>query len=188
MTHLPGKRGEAWGERHWRSLAVDVARLRDVHRVDRLVLLVEDAELRWWGAQGLLPALHECGIAVQRHPIVDGWIPEDEAGFRGLLRDVRSALATGETVAIACVGGFGRTGTLVACLLIELGLPAAATMELTRTIRPGTIGFEPQEHFVRRFEQRRRLSARQVRNLAAEENGDVPPGVESAGRPSRSEA
>ncbi len=127
---------------------MDVARLRDVHRVDRLVLLVEDAELRWWGAQGLLPALHACGIAVQRHPVVDGWIPADEAGFRMLLRDVRSALATGETVAIAWVGGFGRTGTLVACLLIELG-PAAATMELTRTIRPATIGFEPQERFVR---------------------------------------
>ena len=84
MTHLPGKRGEAFGERHWRTLSADVERLKRTHDVDRLALLVEDVELGWWGALGLSAALTDIGIKLVRHPVVDALVPSDTpSGGRG---------------------------------------------------------------------------------------------------------
>ena len=50
-----------------------------------------------------------------------------------------AAIEAGETVVIACFGGFGRTGTAVSCLLIDAGLTADEAIALTRETRPGTI-------------------------------------------------
>ena len=54
----------------------------------------------------------------------------------------------GETVVIACFGGFGRTGTAVACLLQDAGLTADEAITLTRETRPGTIERPIQVEFV----------------------------------------
>jgi protein-tyrosine phosphatase len=55
-------------------------------------------------------------------------------------------------VAIACLAGRGRTGTVVACLLRDGGLGADEAVSLTRETRPYTIERESQVQFVRDWE------------------------------------
>ena len=52
----------------------------------------------------------------------DFWLPSDRDGFLESLRELRKRSET-ERVEIACGGGFGRTGTALACLVVLDGLP-----------------------------------------------------------------
>ncbi len=147
MTFLPGKRRAGIAGNHWRDLAVDAECLR-ADRTDDLLLLVEDHELEVSGVPDIAAALADAGIALLRHPIPDFGVPADAAAFRAVLDSVRGLLAAGRSVVVACHGGLGRTGTVVACVLRDGGLDAEAAMALTRAKRRGTIESAAQERFV----------------------------------------
>ncbi len=89
------------------------------------------------------------GIELIRFPIEDTRVPTDRAALALTLGDLRSRLAKGETVAVACRGGLGRTGTVVGCLLRDAGLDADEAIALTRASRDGTIENRDQERFVK---------------------------------------
>ena len=63
-----------------------------------------------------------------RRPIRDVDIPT-VAEMRETLAEIRAALDAGETVYVHCWGGVGRTGTVVACLLVHDGYSAADALE-----------------------------------------------------------
>ena len=67
----------------------------------------------------------------------------------GDAHDVLARIRAGQTVAVACRGGLGRTGTAVGCLLVMAGLAPEAAIKLTRDSREGTIETDGQEDFVR---------------------------------------
>lgn len=67
----------------------------------------------------------------------DFWLPSDREGFTRTAKEVLERAAT-ERVEIACGGGFGRTGTALACLAVLDGVP---TDEAVRYVR---------EHYHRR--------------------------------------
>jgi hypothetical protein len=148
MTFLPGKRYPGKGGDHWRDLAVDVAALRDAYEVDALVLLVEDRELEWARVRGLESAMKSASIELVRHPIRDFGVPTDEGSFRATLLDVMARLRAGERVAVACMGGLGRTGTFVGCLLRESGVNADDAVALPRRAREGAIETDEQLEYV----------------------------------------
>lgn len=150
MTFLPGKRRDGIGGRWRRDLDEDGDALHSTHGVDALLLLVEDHELEECGVPDLtlrLPRDH--GVRVLRHPVVDMGAPDDPAAFSATLADVTARIVAGETVAVACRGGLGRTGTAVACLLADAGLPPEDAIALTHRSRHGTIETPEQEAFVR---------------------------------------
>jgi hypothetical protein len=149
MTFLPGKRAPGIAGEHWRDVDTDADRLRDIHGCDALVLLVEDADLAEFGAPGLPDAAWARGIELLRHPIPDGGVPADRQAFRTLLDGVVDRLRVGASVVVACRGGLGRTGLVVACLLRDLaGLDADGAIARTRARRPGTVETEAQREFV----------------------------------------
>ena len=148
MTFLPGKRADGMAGRHERDLEMDVTRLRDVHGVDTLVLLVEDHELTSLGAPGIVDVVRAHGIDVIRHPIVDAGVPTDAVTLRVQLHDVADRVAAGQNVVVACRGGLGRTGTFVALVLRTLGADTEAAMAATRSARRGAIENARQERFV----------------------------------------
>ena len=148
MTFLPGKRHVGIAGHHWRDLELDAARLREVHGVDTLMLLVEDHELATFGVPDILEVARSHGIAVLRYPVVDGGVPADTSRLRRLLEDIAGWLAEGDRVVVACRGGLGRTGTFVALVLRGLGLDAATAIAVTRTGRHSTIENAAQEAFV----------------------------------------
>jgi protein-tyrosine phosphatase len=84
-----------------------------------------------------------------RFPIRDVDVTDDAAGLRKVLGDIHSCLEAGKRVVIACRGGLGRTGTVVACLLRDAGLDPDAAIAATRSARRGAIETPEQERFVR---------------------------------------
>jgi len=61
----------------------------------------------------------------------DFWLPSDRAGFADALREVLERAGRGR-VEIACGGGYGRTGTAMACLAVLDGVPAGQAVEFVR--------------------------------------------------------
>ena len=75
------------------------------------------------------PAL-PVGTRSHRLPLVDHAAPTDEAAMRGILATLDAELREGRCVYLHCRAGIGRTGTTVACLLIERGASPHAALEL----------------------------------------------------------
>jgi protein-tyrosine phosphatase len=158
LTILPGKHGTSYrypGRVYQRDLAADLDALRAAG-VGRLLLLVEDAELQRWGDPGIVERGVAAGIDVVRHPIPDGEPPSSLEAMQGILDDLRTGRARGN-VAVACMGGVGRTGTVAACALVGGGLSAEEAIAAVRDARhPGAVETASQQEFVRGFAQARR--------------------------------
>ena len=153
LTVLPGKRGPSVrypGRIYRGNVDDDLAALRAAGIV-RLVLLVDDRELDRWGDPSLVERAAELGIEVDRHPITDGSTPVDNAAMRAILASIAEARGRGQ-VAVACMGGVGRSGTVVACALVGAGWDANAAIGHVRRLRhPTAVETPAQEAFVRKF-------------------------------------
>lgn len=154
LTFLPGKRGASTrypGRVYRRGLDEDLATLR-ADRVGRLVLLVEDHELARWGDPDIVERGAMAGVEIERWPMPDGWPPSSLAEMDAILAAIDSARGGGD-VAVACMGGVGRTGTVVACALVAAGWDAAAAIRRVREVRhPEAVETPQQERFVRAYE------------------------------------
>jgi atypical dual specificity phosphatase len=69
--------------------------------------------------------------------------------------DLRRAMQRGQVVAVHCLAGLGRTGTILACVAVCGGVTADAAIEAVRRAAPGSIQTEQQAAFVQEFEGRR---------------------------------
>jgi protein-tyrosine phosphatase len=164
LTILPGKQGRSTrypGRVYERDLDEDVGSLLSAG-VSRLVLLVEDHELRQWSDPQIVARAAAQGLEVLRFPIPDGSPPSDDAELRTILDAVRSGRSEGD-VAVACMGGVGRTGTIAACALVDAGMPAETAIATVRAIRhPQAVETVAQEQFVRNFARERSGAAPRV--------------------------
>lgn len=134
-----------------RDLAADIAAIRDWGAA-MLVTLLSDEELARYGVAALPDAARRAGLAWRRFPIPDMEPPGAAfaAAWRAGGADVVAALRRGERVAMHCVGGLGRTGTIAAQILVMHGVEADAAMATVRAARPGAIETAAQEAHVRR--------------------------------------
>lgn len=153
MTFLPGKNGASLrypGRVYRRDLVEDLDALRAAG-VARLVLLVEDDELARWGDPAIVERASERGLGVDRFPFADGTAPASVDVMRTLLAGISSAREHGD-VAVACMGGVGRTGTVAACALVEAGWsPDDAIAEVRRVRHPAAVETDAQVAFVSAF-------------------------------------
>lgn len=105
-----------------------------------------------------LARLSDCGIAVlvnlherrhdparlDRHNMVEVHIPGKDfsppsPGQVAIgVAAIDRAIAAGDRVAVPC-GGLGRTGTLLACYLVNHGLDPAEAIRRVRAARPGSV-------------------------------------------------
>jgi len=154
LTFLPGKSGASLrypGRVYRRDLAQDLTTLSDAG-VGRLLLLVEDGELARWGDPRIVERGGEAGVVVERRPFPDGSPPGSLADMDAML-DVLAAARATTNVAIACMGGVGRTGTVAACALVVAGLTADAAIARVRAVRhPTAVETDAQVAFVRDYE------------------------------------
>jgi protein-tyrosine phosphatase len=153
LTLLPGKRGASArypGLVYARDLHRDLASLQGAG-VRRLVLLVDDEELRRWGEPDIVERAAPYGIEVVRHPIADGGVPGSPQAMAQVIADVDAGLRQGN-VAIACMAGIGRSGLVAACVLVARGVPPDEAIGEVRARRhPSAVESSAQEAFVRRY-------------------------------------
>ena len=131
------------------SLSADLHRLRD-WGAGGLVTLIEDHELELLGVTSLPEKVGALGMRWWHLPIRDMGTPDQgfERHWQGAGQELRSMLGDGFRIALHCRGGLGRTGTIAARLLVELGTAPALAIERVRTVRPGSIETREQEKFV----------------------------------------
>ncbi|MCV0403567.1 MAG: protein-tyrosine-phosphatase [Chloroflexi bacterium] len=153
MTVLPGKTGASQrypGRIYRADLDTDLAALRRAG-VGLLVLLVEDAELARWSNPDIARRAADHEIHVARFPMPDGHAPSRRSEMDAILAAIDAARAT-TNVAVACMGGVGRTGTVAACALVAAGWDAAAAIDHVRAIRhPEAVETDVQRSFVRSY-------------------------------------
>lgn len=154
LTFLPGKRGRSSrypGHTYRRDASDDLAQLH-AQGVRSLVLLVEEHELARWSDPEIVELGRSAGIDVQRFPIPDGGVPTIET-----MEQIQGTIGAGRAhgdVAVACMGGVGRTGTVAACALVSAGRTAPEAIARVREIRhPTAVETDLQERFVSAWER-----------------------------------
>jgi protein-tyrosine phosphatase len=153
LTILPGKQGVSFrypGRVYRRDLDEDLAMLQAAG-VRQLVLLVDDAELSRWSDSAIVERAAAAGVIVLRHPMPDGQPPASIGEMERILAEVRAGRRHGN-VAVACMGGVGRTGTVAACALVQAGHTPAEAIAVVRAVRhPAAVETAAQEQFVTAF-------------------------------------
>jgi len=149
MTLCPGKQGRsAFGYRWQRDIDTDIQKILD-WKADIIVILMELDELHRYKVGTLEELCEEKGLEVHHLPIRDVDIPgqhfERLWSYSGVR--LRHALVNGKNILTHCRGGLGRTGTIVARLLIELGMPPQMAIQTIRERRPGAIETLQQENY-----------------------------------------
>lgn len=93
---------------------------------------------------------------VELEDLYGGRAPRDPAAERGRVleaaRLAADSVQRGEGVLVHCVGGTGRTGTVLACALRYLGRSAEEAIEAVQAHRPGWPESPWQEEVVRGLE------------------------------------
>jgi len=153
MTICPGKQGRSLYGPPWkRDLRLDVQAVQ-AWRPDLVVTLMEPEELAELRVAELGLELERAGIRWLHFPIPDleapGPLFAELWSARGA--EVWGILRAGGRVLLHCRGGLGRTGTVAAQLLVELGEEPEAAMRTVREARPGAIETASQEAYVRRL-------------------------------------
>jgi protein-tyrosine phosphatase len=148
MSHCPGRQ---WPGQPRRSLMKDLAAI-EAWGASTLLSLVERSELARLGVPDFADAVAATGLRWLQVPITDMQVPNaaTRAAWLAERGELEAALQRGDKVLVHCAAGLGRTGMLVARLLVDDGLQPAVAIERVRRARPGTIETAAQADFVMR--------------------------------------
>ncbi|MCF3098632.1 protein phosphatase [Aeromonas australiensis] len=105
---------------------------------DAVVTMMPDAELSEFKADSLPAECEALDLAWFQLPVEDDCAPETPfaEAFANHKADLLARLAAGQTLAIHCRGGSGRTGLMAAILLLEAGYAPTQVKSLVQGLRP----------------------------------------------------
>lgn len=89
------------------------------------------------------------GFSFLCFPIANGGVPADEGEVRRFIEYAQSAPAA---LAVHCQGGIGRTGTMIAVLLMAGGASFEEAVTRVRAAQPAAIETAPQMQFLEQCE------------------------------------
>ena len=119
--------------------------------IQLVISLTEDAPRRTW--------INDAGLFSVHIPVVDMAAPAQEQ-IDQCIAGIEKAIEKKLGVGIHCTGGLGRTGTMIACWLVQHdGLSARDAITRVRRLRPGSVETEEQEEAIVEFARRRKMEA-----------------------------
>lgn len=150
ITIAPGKT-QAYGfdGPHARDLGADLDAVA-AWNAAAVVTLMEEHELAQIRISEIGEEVRRRHMEWHHAPIVDVSTPDAtfEAAWSALSARLRALVARGGRVLVHCRGGLGRSGMVVARLLVEDGMEAGEAMHAVRAVRPGAIETPAQERWV----------------------------------------
>ena len=150
LTFCPGKHDSNAMTGSWvRNLQMDIETIVDWGG-STLVTLMEQHELDMLNVPDLGQVAESYGLNWYHLPIRDVSIPsfDFEENWVDVGANLRNRLLSGQSIVVHCRGGLGRTGLVVACLLIELGEEPDEAIQRVREVRPGAVETMEQERYV----------------------------------------
>jgi protein-tyrosine phosphatase len=148
MTILPGRKDRN------RDLEKDIEQIKE-KSVNSILVLVTEIELESYGVPDLILNYQNSGFETYQHSILDQRIPDFESLEKTILW-MEENLSKKKNLLVHCVGGLGRTGTILACYLVKnFKLRPSQAIELVRKSRSKrAIETVEQENFIFEYETR----------------------------------
>lgn len=134
---------------HTRDLNTDLQTLKNKHKVQVLVSLVEPHELVEMRMDNFFEQVKKL-FSSYHFPIRDKWLPDKE-GICKCITFILDQLKQGKNVVIHCNAGKGRSGTVLSGVLIALGHDADKAIEIVRECRNGTLKNPDQQAYIKKF-------------------------------------
>ena len=152
MTSCPGKSSESSFGRHWqRDLQRDLDSISS-WGARAVVTLIELHEFHQLNVHGLRQGVLDRGMDWLHLPVVDRASPDlrFENAWMTAGPRLHRLLRDGCRFVVHSRGGLGRTGTVVARLLVERGETPVVAIRLVRSARAGAIETQQQERYIQR--------------------------------------
>lgn len=130
------------------NLSDDLAKIKS-NTIKNVIVLVSKEELIQYKVPNLLQQYDSLGIRVFHSPIIDYGLPSVEQ-MRELLKYIHGKVKANENVLVHCVGGYGRSGTVMGCYAKQyLSKKESDPIQYVRSIRGNdAIETEAQVAFV----------------------------------------
>jgi len=162
LCACPGS-GYLWGSssNEERGVEADLDTL-SAWGADGLISLIETMEFHLVHAPDLGHLVQEREMWWKHLPIRDMSTPSKrfETLWQEQAPDLHQRLLQGETIALHCLAGLGRTGMMAARLLVEFGVKPRDAVMTVREARSGTIQTWRQKFYVSRCKARPELIAK----------------------------
>lgn len=97
----------------------------------------------------------QLGLTWFHLPVEDDHAPEQpfEQAWQAAQDKIHALLDAGESIAIHCKGGTGRTGMLAAKILLQRGIPLNDVIERVRAVRPNALTIPLQLDYISNITQ-----------------------------------
>jgi protein-tyrosine phosphatase len=139
MSPLPGKV----------NLAEDIQTIQAAG-ITKMVTLVSQEELEAKGLSDYFAMMEDAGIEVYHSPVVDYGLPR-KAQVDSIINFMELQKDGNENVLIHCMGGYGRSGTIMGCYA-KVVLEDSNPIQFVRNVRGAeAIETKEQEEFVKTF-------------------------------------